>query len=194
MRKLVLLVLFFTITPVLFLFSLLFYLSYNYSTNNQLYYSNNHHLKSFSYAALPRESSFILSDSITSTQGRSEMLSQFLTKYDSPLEPYADYIIEAADKYGLDFRLLPAIAMQESNLCKKIPAGSNNCWGFGIYGTKITRFANYSDAIDTVSKTLATQYRDKGLITPEQIMSSYTPNSPDGHWARSVNHFMEQLQ
>lgn len=30
-------------------------------------------------------------------------------------------IVAIADKYNIDFRLLPAIAMQESNLCKSDP-------------------------------------------------------------------------
>jgi hypothetical protein len=98
-----------------------------------------------------------------------------------------------ADKYSLDFRLIPSIAMQESNLCKKIPAESYNCWGFGIYGSKVTKFSNYPEAIETVTRTLALKYKEKGLVTPEEIMSMYTPSS-NGSWAHGVNHFMQQLQ
>ena len=38
---------------------------------------------------------------------------------------------------GFDYRLLPAIAMQESTLCRSIPVDSHNCWGWGIYGDKV---------------------------------------------------------
>jgi hypothetical protein len=106
--------------------------------------------------------------------------------------PYAQNVVDAADKYNLDYRLVPAIGMQESNLCNKAPKDSHNCWGFGIYGKKILKFANYAQAIDTVTKTLAIQYRQQGLTTPEQIMTKYTPGS-NGTWAISVNHFMNQL-
>ena len=113
-------------------------------------------------------------------------------RYKSDLLPYAQNIVDAADKYDLDYRLIPAIAMQESNLCKKAPKDSHNCWGFAIYGKKVLKFDNYTDAINTVTKTLAIQYKGQGLETPEQIMTKYTPGS-NGSWAKSVNYFMDQL-
>ena len=106
--------------------------------------------------------------------------------------PFATDVIESADKYGLDYRLIPSIAMQESNLCKKIIKDSYNCWGFGIYGKKVTKFDNYKTAIETVTKTLAKQYKANGLETPDEIMKRYTPSS-NGSWANGVNHFMNQL-
>jgi len=121
------------------------------------------------------------------------MIRQFFAKYKSPLELYAKNVVEEADKYRLDFRLIPAIAMQESNLCQKIIADSFNCWGFGIYGKKVTRFASYPQAIETVTKTLAKNYIAGGLDTPEAIMKRYTPSN-NGSWAFSVNYFMGLLQ
>lgn len=144
------------------------------------------------YAALPSMQSSFSAEIITN-DGRAEAIRQFFEKFGSPLEPYADDVVTAADQYGLDFRLLPAIAMQESNLCKKIPEDSYNCWGYGIYGGKVTRFNDYKEAIYTVSKTLGTKYKGKGLVTPDQIEAVYTPPS-EGSWANGVNHFMDQLQ
>jgi len=145
------------------------------------------------FAALPTMQDSFSAEIITN-DGRPEAVRQFFAKYDSVLEPHADDVVAAADEYGLDFRLIPAIAMQESNLCKKMPAGSNNCWGFGIYGGKITSFKNFTEAIYTVTKTLATKYKEgNGLVTPDEIMTMYTPGS-DGSWAFSVNHFMSELQ
>jgi len=125
---------------------------------------------------------------------RVEMIRQFLARYNSPLEEYAELIVSTAEKYNLDYRLIPAIAMQESGLCRRIPQGSYNCWGFGIYGGKVTRFSSYPEAIETVTKTLANKYKeDYGLVTTEQIMSMYTPSS-NGSWANGVNYFMDKLQ
>ena len=56
----------------------------------------------------------------------------------------------------------------------------------------MTTFDNYGQAINTISKTLALEYTGKGLKTPEQIMSKYTPSS-NGLWANSVGHFMGVL-
>src|SRR3989344_4108224 len=55
-------------------------------------------------------------------------LKAFFRKYGSPLYDNAETIVTASDKYQLDYRLIPAIAMQESTLCKFIPKDSHNCW------------------------------------------------------------------
>ncbi len=117
----------------------------------------------------------------------------FFRKYNSVLYDKAEYFVLMADKYQFDYRLLPAIAMQESNLCKYIYEGSHNCWGWGIYGNKVTRFASYEEAIETISKGIKTYYIDKGLTTPEEIMKKYTPPS-DGSWAYGVNTFLKVIE
>ncbi|PIX69017.1 hypothetical protein COZ40_00235 [Candidatus Roizmanbacteria bacterium CG_4_10_14_3_um_filter_39_13] len=98
-----------------------------------------------------------------------------------------------ADQYTLDYRLIPAIAMQESGLCKHIYEGSHNCWGWGIYGNKVTRFDSYEEAIETISRGIKKNYIDKGLTTPEAIMRKYTPPS-DGSWAFGVNTFLKMIE
>ncbi len=137
-----------------------------------------------------------ISASVTTADARELIISQYLTKYNSPLVPYAKNIVDISDQYSLDFRLLVAIAQQESNLCKRIPENSHNCWGFGIYGDKVTRFDNYPQAFATVAKTLKRDYIDKGLDTPEEIMRKYTPPSIKlgGPWAKGVNQFLSDLE
>lgn len=127
------------------------------------------------------------------TDGRSANLKAFFRRYNSPLYDYADLIVSQADLYGFDYRLVPAIAMQESTLCKFIPDDSYNCWGWGIYGSTITRFSSYDEAIMTVSKGIKTSYIDHGLTTASQIMAKYTPSSP-GSWAKGVNTVLHWLE
>lgn len=191
MRKIILLTLFFFVTPIALLFNAVYlsYVSYQTHGGNLLSQSIKH---ATAYAALPSAEN-VLSGQISQKDIRVDAVKNFLSQYASPLEPFAQNIVDAADKYNLDFRLVPAIAMQESNLCRKAPKHSNNCWGFGIYGKKTTIFDNYGQAIDAVTKTLAVEYKAKGLQTPEEIMSKYTPSNT-GAWAASVNHFMQQLQ
>lgn len=121
-------------------------------------------------------------------------LKRFFRRYNSPLYEHAELVVQTADKYGMDYRLLPAIAMQESGLCRVIPHNSYNCWGWGIYGNKVTRFSSYPEAIDTVSRGLKKYYIDNGLVTAAQIMTKYNPSSPNGSWARSVQSFIESLE
>ena len=187
MKKVFLPAAFFLLTPIVLILSLSL-LSYLYKGNAL---SLSAKAPKVAYAALPRASG-TLKMSVASEDMRITIVRDFFKKHKSALIPYADEVIAAADKYEIDYRLIPAIAMQESNLCKKIIKNSYNCWGFGIYGKKVTRFDNYNQAINTVTKTLAIQYKSKGLETPEQIMTKYTPGS-NGSWAKSVNHFMDQL-
>jgi hypothetical protein len=124
---------------------------------------------------------------------RVAVLKAFLRHYDSALYDHAEFIVKVSDEYLLDYRLIPAIAMQESTGCKFIPQNSYNCWGWGIYGNTVTRFSSYPEAIQTIAKGLKTNYVDKGLTTPEQIMRKYTPSS-NGSWSFGVNYFLEGVE
>lgn len=145
------------------------------------------------YAALPPELPSV-SDQVGAQDARPELVRQYLDYYNSPLSPYSDFIVQTEDKYKLDYRLIPAIAQQESNLCKVIPPGSYNCWGWGINSASNLGFNSYQDGIEQVSKGLRTDYLDKGLGSVDQIMSKYNPISPGGAWAKGVSEFMDQME
>lgn len=144
-------------------------------------------LPSINRASVSYETKLIFGDS------RVANLKSFFRKYNSPLYDYAEKIVEVSDRYHFDYRLLPAIAMQESNLCLKIPENSYNCWGWGIYGDKVTKFNSYNEAIEMVAKGIKEEYLDKGLVTASQIMKKYTPPSL-GSWAKGVNLFIKLLE
>jgi len=109
-----------------------------------------------------------------------------------PLAPYSSYIIEVSDKYGIDYRLIPAIAMKESNAGAAVSEKSHNAWGFE---NGKTYFGSWEEAIDTVGKTLKNRYVAKGLVTPEQIMAVYAPPQLEtgGKWAKDINMFYAQM-
>ncbi len=124
---------------------------------------------------------------------RVAILKAFFRRHDSPLYEHAEYVVKVSDDNGLDYRLIPAISMQESGACKVIPINSYNCWGWGIYGNTVTRFSSYPEALDTVARGLKKYYIDKGLRTPEEIMRKYNPSS-NGSWAFGVNTFIDVLE
>jgi len=133
---------------------------------------------------------------VEAADGRPALIAQFLARYKSPLQPYdyfGQFLVEIADKYGIDFRLLPAIAMQESNLCKAAPAGTYNCLGFGIHKRGTLGFESYEAGFERAAKELKANYIDQGRTTPEQIMKKYTPSS-NGSWADSVNQWMAEMR
>lgn len=134
-----------------------------------------------------------VTSSITFIDGRAILLKNYLRKYKSILEPHAEEMVILSDKYGIDYRLLVAIAQQESNLCKRIPINSNNCWGHGIYGNKVTRYPSLMAGAEAVLKTLV-KYKKSGLHTPEEIMTRYTPPAvASGSWAKGINEFLSEL-
>lgn len=144
------------------------------------------------FASLP--SSFpSISGEVLAADARGEIIKQYLDRYNSPLEKYAYLIVNTADKYNLDYRLTTAIAQQESNLCKKAPADTYNCWGWGIHSQGTLAFSSFEEAIEEVTKGLKEEYINKGLVNPDDIMTKYTPAS-DGSWAYAVNNFLNQMQ
>lgn len=192
MRKLFLLVGFFLFTHSLLVLNILYfmYLTNRHDAGLHTVLSSRIHT-GVTYAALPNREN-VLAASIDAHDGRIENVAKFFRTYHSVLANYADDIVNAADQYNIDYRLVPAIAMQESTGCAVTPPGSNNCWGFGVYGGRAHVFDSYPEAINTVTKTLAEQYVHKGLETPEQIMPKWDPASP-GSWAFGVRFFMEKF-
>lgn len=147
------------------------------------------------YAALPDNGSGFY-EVIDSSDARPQIIDHFFKGHNAPLESFGKVFVETSDKYRLDFRLLPSIAMQESNGGKKVISDSYNPFGYGIYGGQVKKFASYEEAIERVGKGLREDYLDKGLDTPEKIMTKYTPSSVDlgGPWAEGVAFFMEELR
>lgn len=123
---------------------------------------------------------------------RAAALKRFLTNINSPLANHVNELIENADIFGIDYALVPAISMQESNACKIIPVDSYNCWGFGIYGTKVTRFSSYNEAIAKVAKTIKETYIKKGLTNPTLLEDKWTPSSR-GTWSYAVTYYMSLI-
>ncbi len=119
---------------------------------------------------------------------RVKRIKNFLGKYNSPISPYAQSIVNLADQYQIDYRIVVAISGVESTFCKAIPYNSYNCWGWknGNHA-----FQSYPDALEIVSKTLGNNYYRRGFDTPEGIGPIYAPPSPA--WSGNVRFFMNLM-
>jgi len=118
-----------------------------------------------------------------------EKLEAFLANYDSPLAPYAEQFVRAADRYQLDWRLVPAITGVESTFGKQIPANSYNAYG---WANGAFYFQSWEQSIDYVSQYLKEKYVDRGLDTPYKMGPVYAP--PSRTWAGKVVYFMKQIE
>ena len=134
-----------------------------------------------------------ITENISSDDARPLIIKKYLEKYKSPLVPYSDLIFKLSQDYGFEYYWIVAIAQQESNLCKKIPEGSHNCWGYGIHKRGTLSFESYELSLKSYAEYLKREYFNKGLNTPELIMSKYCPSS-NGSWAKGVHQFIREME
>ncbi|MEX0621631.1 MAG: hypothetical protein WD187_01365 [Candidatus Woykebacteria bacterium] len=131
---------------------------------------------------------------IQSQDARPVLVDRFLSKHNSPMAGLGLKFVEAADINSLDWRLLPALAFQESNLGKKIPEGSHNPFGWAIYPGKSSgaSFDSWEKAIELVAIRMKENYIDQGLTTPETIVARYT-SSGSPTWVFAIRSAMEEI-
>lgn len=115
-------------------------------------------------------------------------LQKYLENHDSPLSNFSQEFIVYADKYNLDYRLVPAIAGVESTFGKRIPKGSFNAYG---WANGNFYFDSWGDSIETVSATLREKYYDKGATNLNKIARRYAP--PSNTWRWKVKYFMDKI-
>ncbi len=156
-------------------------------------------------AVSPGESSFaaagtseVLSATVIAGDARAILLSSFLRSHGSPMTPYADLIVREADTYHFDFRLLPAIAMCESNLGKRVPLKAGfNPFGIAVYtgADNGKSFDSWEDAIEWVSKYLYDKYYSQGITNLSDIGQIWAPPSVENgdSWANCVEYFRDSI-
>ena len=127
-----------------------------------------------------------------SRKDRVEALEKFFDEFKSPLKANAGTFVDVADKYNMDYKLLPAISCMESSCGRFLIEGSYNPFGWGIYGKNAIYFKSYDEAIETVAKGIRDSYISKGLNTPEKIAPVYTPPN-FVNWRNGVNYFISRI-
>jgi len=116
-------------------------------------------------------------------------LEKFLSSKGSPLSLYAEFIVEAADRYGIDWRLVPAISGIESSFAQ-VYAADYNAYGWG--GGYIS-FSSWEESIEVVTRALRENYYDRGADTVDEIAPIYCPPNYV-KWTGAVNKFMENIE
>jgi hypothetical protein len=150
---------------------------------------------------LPSSSGKVVGSSITAEDARTLIVERFIKRFrhDSPMLPYADEIVEEADKNSIDFRLVPAIAMCESNLGSRLPSSdSYNAWGIAVYTNTLKgkHFNNWTHAISWVSNYLREKFYSRGITSLYDIGAIWAPPSVDNNysWTRCVQGFMDKME
>ncbi len=124
------------------------------------------------------------SQSVYTDDPRLPRLQNFFHDAHCYLHSLAPDFLEVADRHGLDWRLLPTIALVETG-CGRTAAG-NNIFGWDSGRRK---FASVREAIQWVAARLGQSklYRGKTLA---QILATYNPRP---QYARLVRALMNQL-
>jgi len=130
----------------------------------------------------------ILSDSSHVSDRRVQALENVFKKYNSPLVGEAKHYVYYADKYNIDWKLLPAIAGLESTFAHAHIEGSHNAYGWG--GGRIY-YVSWEQGIDRISKALSERYYARGADTVYKIGPIYA-ESPT--WAPRVTGFVNQIE
>jgi len=116
---------------------------------------------------------------------RIERLRLFFDSYSCPAPRHiADYL-RAADTYGLDYRILPALSVREST-CGQYEQ-LNNRWG---WDSGQSGFGSIASGIDYVARQLAEapQYKGKTL---DQVLWTYNPRAA---YPGEVKKIMEKIE
>ncbi len=147
-------------------------------------------INSLSEADLPKQkaNSLIFEAKIKAKKDdRAAILKKFLTSRNSPMAKDSDKLVQIADKYNLDWKLLPAIAGVESHYGQAIPSGSYNPYGWNNGGAY---FKDWGQASETVASGIRNRYAPTGEVNPYRIGPTYAANPA---WASHVASYMYQL-
>ena len=113
-------------------------------------------------------------------------LNKLFKQYRSPLLVNVDTFIGVANKYNLDWRLLPAISIIESG------GGKHLFRRYNPFGWGKSNFSSFNEAIGTVGRGLKVGYYNKGCKTVSCISRLYCPPNSK-KWANDVRYIMNLL-
>lgn len=152
---------------------------------------------------------------INTTDGTSELICQYLAKYQSPMAKTCQEFSQTFRQYNIDPVFALAIAQCESNLGKKMPIPvSQDChlniqpgeaieqcchnpFGWGVHSAGTLCFSTWEEGYAVIAKGLRQKYFDEGLASTEQIMSKYNKISAEernGSWGQCVNQFIDEIK
>jgi hypothetical protein len=197
MRNAVLVIAFFPFAFVLLITNLAMLSYYSHDGSFRRLSASTPAPKNFNLTASDNTSQ-VISANVIAADARSLLLRSFMAKYNSPMTPFADTIVAEADRYGIDFRLVPAIAMCESNLGKRVPSqDSYNAYGIAVYTGQLTgkKFENWVASIQWVTKYIREHYYDRGYTDLMDIGAIWAPPSVEkGYsWTNCVQRFMDRI-
>jgi len=127
----------------------------------------------------------IRAETVSQKDPRWILVKQFLLDNGAPAHRYTDDFLIAADRNGLDWRLLPSISIVESGGGRE--ARNNNMFGWD--NCKV-HFRSFREGIYRVASWLKNSSLYKRKTSTDQILWTYNPRK---EYAKKVRALMAQL-
>ncbi len=126
---------------------------------------------------------------------RTQELQDLLERRHSPMASSSAAFIQIADKYNLDWKILPAIAGVESGFETNGNIHDFNAWGY-MCGSSPCVFGSYPEGIERVAKTISSsraykEYRETGQTLA--LAKPYNYADPEG-WTAKIEYFRGKLK
>jgi hypothetical protein len=115
-----------------------------------------------------------------------KQVAHFLESQSSPMAPHASDIVKAGSTYGVDPRLVIAIAGVESSFGRH--CRGHNAWG---WNNGRTRWKSWSESIDTYTRLFSERYPNWRNLS--RIAPVYNPNTPE-QWGRKVSSLIASIR
>lgn len=130
---------------------------------------------------------------------RAELIDSYFADKGLPMAGYGKDFVESADKYNIDWRLLPAIAMRESTggkfACGGKLSAEWNPWGWN--SCKGDGFSSMEVSIETLAKHISGNHeRTKSYYhgkDTKKILETYNPPSVVPTYAGEVMRIMSKI-
>jgi len=200
-RKMAFLAIWFQVTLIVLLFNLSFLSAYTQGKITSIPYPTQLYPDLEFQKTLPSSSGKVLGSSIIADDARTLIIERFIRRFhaNSPFLIHAQKIVDEADRNKIDFRLVPAIAMCESNLGSRLPSSdSYNAWGIAVYTNTLKgkHFEGWPEAITWVTKFIREKFYDRGITDLMDIGAIWAPPSVNNNysWTRCVQGFMNKME
>ncbi len=147
------------------------------------------------FSAKPMVMGYATSD-LTGGDARAAKINKIFEFYKCPIAGTGEIFVKEADKYGIPYWIVAAIAFQESSCGKNVPVKngelSNNLWGWAVYGDNVKMFDDLEHGVEVVTKYMHERFFSQGITEPCEIMKVYTPPSK-GSWCEGVKFFRDEI-
>lgn len=120
---------------------------------------------------------------------KKQTIKTVMAKYNSPLtDSDIDEFLSQSQNLDLDPYFMPSIWGVESQFCRIIASGTNNCNGWG--GGYLT-FPTFKDNIKVTALSLKSNYIGRGAVTVEGVGRIYASS---GTWPTKVRNFLAMFK